>query len=121
MNAFQLCLNKDTTKEITSLHSSKPSGDGSVRLLGFQLKNTYYRKQTKSRYTIRKIRNVVSTVVLKIAYLGLFQCHIQYGVNLWGYTTAATEVFRYQKKLLRDMIGANPKDHAKLLFLNWGF
>uniref|UniRef100_A0A1B6GDZ7 Reverse transcriptase domain-containing protein n=1 Tax=Cuerna arida TaxID=1464854 RepID=A0A1B6GDZ7_9HEMI len=94
-SANKLICNQSKTQSIDfSLRKNQP--DQSVKLLGIHLDNrlswkSQINKLSKklSRVTCLfwKLKPLVSTEYLKLAYFGLFQSHIQYGILTWGHTS----------------------------------
>lgn len=67
--------------------------------------NSILPKLSSCCFLIKSIRNTVSMEVLKLAYFGLFQSALMYGVVFWGHAHEADRVFVTQKRAVRYMCG----------------
>ena len=76
------------------------------------------RKLSKSCFIIRYLKSSVSLNVLKLAYFGLVQSNLFYGLMFWGNSSHASEVFRVQKRIIRCMVGISPQTHCKEAFIS---
>ena len=66
---------------------------------------------------LRTLRNSVSLDTLLLVYYGHVQSHLNYGVILWGNHTAFRRLLLLQKRAVRIINGAKPRDHCKPLFV----
>lgn len=126
-NSNILSLNQNKTQKIDFFkrHGSEEEVELSVRLLGFQVdKYLTWRNHTeevckkisRSRFVLGRLRGNVSKEVLKTAYYGLVNCHLTYGILIWGASPGAQDIFLYQKKIIREITNAGYRDHAQPIF-----
>jgi hypothetical protein len=121
--ANRLRLNVAKTEiMLFSLNSAEAK---TVNFLGFYLESglKWYshsqavcRKLARVLYAIRKLKPIVTLEVLRVVYFALFQSHINYGVQFWGNSPAAKEVFILQKRAVRTMLGKDNREHCRPLF-----
>lgn len=55
---------------------------------------------------------------LRSCYFALFQSHISYGLILWGHSPFVTKILTIQKKVIRTLCRAAPRDHCRPLFID---
>lgn len=77
-------------------------------------------KISKSCFVLRYLRNTVSSEVLKLAYFGLVQSNLSYGLIFWGNSSHTRRVFVIQKKIVRTMAGLAPLAHCRESFIGMG-
>ena len=65
---------------------------------------------------MRKLSNNVDQNVLKIAYFALFHSKLLYGLEIWGNAASAYKLFLLQKKAVRIICNAKPRDSCKPMF-----
>jgi hypothetical protein len=78
-------------------------------------------------FLLKKLKNLVSTDILRLVYFANIQSHLMYGVIVWGNCTHTKRLFSLQKTSMRIMAKAsrNPcadvfyKDSTKPLFRNF--
>lgn len=124
-SANQLLLNQDKTQTIILSLSSEIKVAESVKLLGINLDNKLNwgvhinevcKKLSRVLYLLYKIKPFINADYLRNIYFGLFQCHIIYGLMLWGHAPHVSDILLLQKKAIRIISGAGPMDHCKPLF-----
>lgn len=71
-------------------------------------------------FLLRQLRNTVTTDVLRLAYFGLVQSILSYGLIFWGSSAHFDKVFIMQKKIVRCMVAAHPRTHCREIFKNIG-
>lgn len=122
----KLLCNKEKTQHITISLSKENQNKCSVKLLGIVLDskldwsihiNNLCAKISRVSYLFWKLRGVVSLEYLRMAYFGLFQSHISYGLILWGHSPMVKSILLIQKKVIRTISGAGPFDHCRPLFI----
>lgn len=74
------------------------------------------KKLSKACFIIRQLRNTVSLEILKLAYYGLAQSNISYGLMFWGKSTHSNKIFLIQKRIIRCMVGAHPRTSCRQIF-----
>ena len=73
-------------------------------------------KLSSCTFLIQNIRDTVSVDVLRLAYFGLFQSVIAYGIIHWGSASHADRIFVAQKRVIRCMSRAKWRDSCPDLF-----
>jgi len=76
-------------------------------------------KLSRVTFLFWKLKSFVNLEHLKLAYFGLFQSHIQYGLLAWGHSPHTHELLLLQKKVIRIMAGAGPVEPCKPLFISF--
>lgn len=71
-------------------------------------------------FIIRQLRHTVSFDILRIAYFGLVQSKISYGLMFWGNATHINKIFIHQKKIIRCMTRNHPLTPCKQIFIDLG-
>lgn len=71
-------------------------------------------------FLFRMLRSSLSLHTLKAAYFAEVQSRLQYGLLMWGSSSAAQEVFMAQKRVIRCMVGARYKDTCRPIFRELG-
>lgn len=131
-NSNQLGLNESKTVNILfSLKNAVGSEFSNLlepaKLLGITLDSklgwnphvdVLCKKLARVTYLIRKLKDCVSLDVLLLAYYGLFNCHLNYGLRLWGNCADVNRVFVWQKKVIRCIVGLNNRNSCKESFIN---
>lgn len=69
-------------------------------------------------FIVRQLRATVSLSILKLAYYGLVQSILSYGLIFWGRSAHFHKVFVIQKKIIRCMVGAHPHTSCRQIFIN---
>lgn len=75
-------------------------------------------KLSSACFVIRQLRNTVTLDVLKLAYFGLVQSVLSYGIMYWGNSAHVDKAFIMQKRILRCMMGVHPHTSCRELFIN---
>ena len=57
-------------------------------------------KISHSNYVINKVKNILPKPCLLTQYQSIVQCHINYGIHLWGSSSTVDRVTKLQKKSL---------------------
>lgn len=73
-------------------------------------------KINSSCYLMRSLRGTVSPDVLRVAYFGVVQSVLAYGLLVWGSATNFGRAFGSQKRVIRCMAGAHLRAHCAPLF-----
>lgn len=73
-------------------------------------------------YALNRTKNLLSSDLLRLMYYGLFHCHIQYGIALWGSasTTSLAKLLVLQKKALRSVFHTSLRASTSELFIRAG-
>jgi hypothetical protein len=74
------------------------------------------KKIARSNYIINKVKNVLPKSCLITLYHSLIQCHINYGLQLWGSSSAAKRISKLQKKSIRIINRKGYNYHTEPLF-----
>lgn len=97
-----------------------------VRFLGFYLDPTlswraHIRhlccKLSRVIYVIRKLKSCLDVDSLRVVYFSLFQCHLNYGIHVWGQSAHIHDVLLCQKRALRVMLSRGNMEHCKPLYI----
>lgn len=119
------CNNGKTQNLILSLKNEIPYN--SVKLLGIHIDSklcwkdqidNVCKKISRTVFLFWKLKPLVNLEYLRIAYFGLFQSHITYGLILWGHSHYVHDILLIQKKIIRNMAGAGALEHCKPLFIS---
>lgn len=98
----------------------------SVKLLGINIDSklnwsihikTVCKKISRVNYLLWKLKHFVNPEYLRLAYFGLFQSHILYGLLAWGHSPHVVEILLLQKRAVRSIAGADLLAHCKPLFV----
>jgi len=75
-------------------------------------------KMSSGSYAINKVKHLLSCKHLTTLYYSLIYPHLDYGITLWGstHTTHIKQLTIMQKKVIRNISGANYNDHTDPLF-----
>lgn len=126
LSANRLNLNKKKTHLFTFGLKQTVSNDlSSIGVLGLILdsKLTWtshtdlvIKKLSRVVYLIQRLKPLVSTKTLLMAYHAYFHSLLAYGVELWGNSAGCNEVFLLQKRVIRVLAGAEYRAHCKPIF-----
>jgi hypothetical protein len=125
--ANKLVCNQNKTQSIT-FSLNRRLETQSVKLLGIHLDskmnwkehiNSVVRKISRVNFLFWKLKSYVDNECLRLAYFGLFQSHIQYGILLWGHSPHVHSILLMQKRIVRTMAGADLVEHCKPLFISF--
>ena len=67
-------------------------------------------------YAMRLIRQIGNLETLKTVYFGYVQSILSYAILAWGASENGQSILKYQKKIIRTMVGAKPRQSCKELF-----
>lgn len=73
-------------------------------------------KLSRVTYLIRKLKMLVTPDFLLKVYYGLFHCHINYAIILWGHASCCDRVFIMQKTAIRLITSSERLAHCRPLF-----
>ena len=73
-------------------------------------------KLARVTFLLRRLKESVSNSQLMCAYYAFFHSHISYGIMLWGNSTGALDVFKWQKKVVRCIKGKASRESCRPLF-----
>jgi hypothetical protein len=125
--ANNLKINKEKSENITFSLRFPKIEFSSVRLLGIYVDNrlswethttNLMKKLSRVIFLLRKLKLSVSKDMLLQSYFAFFHPHLLYGIRLWGNSAMAHQVFIYQKKAVRVIVGAKPRDSCVEHFQN---
>jgi hypothetical protein len=124
-----LVLNNDKTQSLVFSLCNTACSNDTIKLLGFELDHKLswephvlatLGKLSKAVYMLRKIKALIPKEHITPAYFALFHCHLNYGIELWGHSSSSLCLFKMQKKAVRVVSLAQPRDHCKPLFIKLG-
>lgn len=127
-----LQLNQDKTQNLLCSLWSRAEAEGyeeAVKLLGITIDrklcwnkhvDEVCKKLTRVNFLLRKLSALVTPEYLVLAYFGLFHCHINYGLVLWGHSSSTARVLIQQKTAMRILTGSGHLDHCRTLFQQLG-
>jgi exonuclease III len=71
-------------------------------------------------YALKQLRIVAGEKTAILAYHGYVSSALKYGISVWGNCTDVNKVFIIQKKCVRAVCGAGPRDSCRPLFKRLG-
>lgn len=71
-------------------------------------------------YGLFKTRSILNISALKSIYYGYIYPHLKYGIICWGNSNKAHDIFKIQKRAIRNIVGANKMDSCKPHFKTLG-
>lgn len=74
-------------------------------------------KLASSCFLIRQLRSTISENMLRLAYLGTVQSVLLYGLIHWGCSSHLEKAFIMQKRIVRTMVKAHPRNTCKPIFI----
>jgi hypothetical protein len=118
---------KYTTKSGIQIkyNDKKITNTTELKFLGLVLHNTMSSKRhfdmlapkfNKACYIARAIKPFLSLNSLKIIYQAYFHSVITYGLIFWGTSPYSTDIFKLQKRMIRIIMEARPRDSCRQLF-----
>jgi hypothetical protein len=78
--------------------------------------NNICTKISRSNYIINKVKNVLPKSCLLTLYQSIIQCHINYGLHLWGSSSSIERITKLQKKSMRIINKKGYNYHTEPLF-----
>ena len=80
------------------------------------------KKLNSSIYALRCLSKIASEETLKVAYHGVFESKLRYGIEFWGFCSLADfeRLFVLQKRALRIVWGLGYRDSCRERFLSEG-
>lgn len=144
--ANKLCLNVSKTKYIIFKPSVRPRNNyhqslkidnqtierigndmttKSYKFLGIHIDETISWKDhikkicnkiSRANYIMNKVKNTIPKTCLLILYQSIVQCHINYGLELWGASAVADRVYKLQKRSIRIANKKSYRYHTEPLF-----
>ncbi|KAK9696088.1 hypothetical protein QE152_g32133 [Popillia japonica] len=119
-SANRLMLNRDKTQKIVfSTASDVGAGVPDAALLGVVLDSKLCwsshvemvrRRLSSHIFLLRQIKRITTENVQLSVYFALIHSQLSYGVVLWGNSGAAVRLFRLQKRSVRIVAGAAPRE-----------
>jgi hypothetical protein len=73
-------------------------------------------KISRSHYIINKVKNILPTSSLRLLYQSLIQCHVNYGLEVWGSSSSTDRLFKRLKKSIRIINRKSYNFHTEPLF-----
>jgi hypothetical protein len=115
-----LIINDQVIERISNSSSCK-----SFKFLGLQIDefiswkfhvDHICKKISRANYLLRKVTNILPKSAMLTLYHTLVQCHINYGIQIWGSTTHMGRITKLQKKSLRISHRKGYLAHTEPLF-----
>lgn len=78
--------------------------------------NELCKKLSQSSYALYKLAPVLNVEALLLAYYGIVDTHLRYGVIFWGNSTDRELAFRAQKRCIRAMFNLKQYDSCRPYF-----
>lgn len=122
----QLSLNIDKTAKLNFSLKSISRNEDPVKFLGIYMeKNLTWKTHVFSLankllsivFLLRKLAQYAPTDICRVAYMGLFQSQILYGVILWGNSSEWLRIFKLQKMAVRVITKSSSRVSCKPLFI----
>ena len=123
----RLVVNYDKTEEIVFSLSKKDNTN--VKLLGIYLEsrlnwethtNNLCTRLSRVIFLLSKLRTCCAPELARNAYFAFFHSQLVYGITLWGNSPGAKEVFLWQKKAIRCIMGLGQRDSCRTHFNTLG-
>jgi hypothetical protein len=67
-------------------------------------------------YAVRSLYHISNINTLKSIYFAFFHSIIKYGIIFWGNSSNRKKIFTLQKKIIRIVVGAQPRTTCRSLF-----
>ena len=128
-SANGLLLNPSKTTNITFTLGRQAVERSCGRFLGFQLdtglvwtshSDIVTKRLSSVVFLLRRLSPTVSPSVLRLAYFGLFQGIMSYGILLWGHSSMMQRVFNVQRRVVRVMCGLGYREECRGHFVEMG-
>ncbi|KAK9745125.1 hypothetical protein QE152_g7140 [Popillia japonica] len=123
-------LNRDKTQKIVfSIASDVGAGVLDATLLGVVLDSKLCwsshvemvrRRFSSHIFLLRQIKRITTENIQLSVYFALIHSQLSYGVVLWGNSGAAVRLFRLQKRSVRIVAGAAPRESCRSYFSKYG-
>ncbi|KAG8263868.1 hypothetical protein J6590_108258 [Homalodisca vitripennis] len=126
-SANKLTVNNNKTEEI--VFSLRNAENKSVKLLGINLDsklnwgihtNHLCIRLARVIFLLKKLKLYTSLNLVISAYYAFFNVHLLYGVLLWGNSSGAKTVFKWQKKAIRCIVGISDNESCRPFFEELG-
>ena len=76
------------------------------------------KRMSSASYALRFIKYSLPIETLKIIYFAHIHTITSYGIIFWGNSSSAKKVFLLQKKIIRIITNARPRDSCREIFKN---
>jgi hypothetical protein len=67
-------------------------------------------------YAVRSMCHIINTDAVKSVCFACFHSTMKYGIIFWGNSSNSKKIFTLQKKIVRLMAGAKPRNSCRSLF-----
>jgi hypothetical protein len=74
--------------------------------------NTLSKKLSSVCFALKSIKLITDSRICKLAYYSLFESHIRYGIEFWGYSSNTAKNFKIQKRAIRIMFNLKQKENT---------
>src|SRR5699024_5285503 len=124
-SANHLNLNSNKTQQLLISKRLEQGVQAGVSLLGVRMDNMLNwsqhihhlcEKLSGLTFLFRNLRNSLNCEYTIKAYYAIVQSALTYGITLWGNAPNAIKVFKWQKKIIRVIVGVRYRDHCRPLF-----
>lgn len=128
-SANKLSMNAEKTQQIILTTNRRAPRQRPVTLLGIKVDqhltwtgqvDWVCHRVSAGLFVLRRLRHLLPMHALRLAYFSLIECHLTYGILLWGGCCEARRAFIMQKKALRIIFGKGPREHCLPLFRAMG-
>jgi hypothetical protein len=119
-----LYIDNQTIEKIGDLQQTK-----SFKFLGMEIDETISWKKhidkvctkiSRANYIINKVKNTIPKQCLLTLYQSIIQCHINYGLQIWGSSSRIEKIYKIQKKSIRIINKMPYNFHTEPLFKECG-
>ena len=125
-DANRLTLNEAKTEQLTFTLRNTSEYQQSTNFLGVVLDtqlvwhthcDALRRRLSSAAFALRRLSESVSENVLRVAYYGMFQAHLTYGLLSWGHSAVSDRVFGIQRRVIRFMDGRGYQEDCRSSFV----
>ncbi len=117
---INIIINKQTVDQI-----GHNSSDKSIKNLGLQLDENLTwnchisyicKKMSQGMFVLNRVKNMIPQHILRNLYFTLINCHINYGIQIWGNSPSVGRVVKMQKRAIRIIHKVPFRSHTEPLF-----
>ena len=80
------------------------------------------KKLSKALYALQTVKNTLNPKSILLIYNSIFHCHLLYAIQIWSCSRLGPigELFKFQKKAIRIILGSSFNSHTEPLFKKLG-